>query len=69
MTFQNSPTASLWAKDASTGEFTSIYGITRDTTTPENAAAQVNKVLAIVGKQITTDGMVRIKTEEATDNG
>lgn len=69
MTFKEKPTAIIWAKDGDTGEFVSIGGITTGTTTVENAKAQLDKILGIVGKSVLVDGMTRIRTEEATNNG
>ena len=69
MTFTQKPTAIIWAKDGDTGEFVSIGGITTGNTTPENAKAQLDKILGIAGKSVLTSGMTRIRTEEATDNG
>ena len=40
-------------------------GVTTASTTDDNAAAQLNKIFAIFGKTIVTDGMQRIITEEA----
>ena len=57
-------TAIIWAKDTS-GEFYSVNGVTTASTTDDNAAAQLNKIFAIFGKTIVTDGMQRIITEEA----
>ncbi len=64
MTFNQKPTAIIWAKD-SNGNLISVDGVTNDATTPENAVAQINKILAIVGNSIVANGMNRIKTEEA----
>lgn len=69
MTFTEKPTAIIWAKDGDTGEFVSIGGITTGATTVENAKAQLDKILGIVGKSVLVDGMTRIRTEEATNNG
>lgn len=69
MVFAEKPTAIIWAKDTATGEFLSIDGVTAGTSTSENAVAQINKILGIVGKSISDDGMKRIKTEEVVDNG
>ena len=69
MTFKEKPTAIIWAKDGDTGEFVSIGGITTGTTTVENAKAQLDKILGTVGKSVLVDGMTRIRTEEATNNG
>ena len=64
MTFTQNPTAIIWAKTTE-GEFLSIDGVTAASTTPENAAAQINKILDAVGLSIVTDGMQRFTTEEA----
>lgn len=69
MTFTEKPTAIIWAKDGDTGEFIAIGGVTTGTTTVENAKAQLDKILGIAGKSVITDGMTRIRTEEASDNG
>ena len=69
MTFKEKPTAIIWAKDGDTGEFVSIGGSTTGTTTVENAKAQLDKILGTVGKSVLVDGMTRIRTEEATNNG
>ena len=64
MNFTQKPTAIIWAKD-SDGEFHSVFGVTTAQTTDVNAAAQLNKIFAIIGKTIVTDDMQRIITEEA----
>lgn len=69
MTFTEKPTAIIWAKDGDTGEFVSIGGVTPGASTVENAKAQIDKILGIVGKSVLVDGMTRIRTEEATNNG
>ena len=69
MVFTAKPASIIWAKDATTGEYVTINGITREATTPETAVAQINKLLDIGGKSVTAAGMVRIGTEEAKDNG
>lgn len=57
-------TAIIWAKDTN-DVFYSVDGVTTNSTTDENAAAQLNKIFAIIGKTIVTDDMQRIITEEA----
>ena len=69
MTFVEKPTAIIWAKDGDTGEYSSFGGVTNGNTTVENAVAQLNKILGIADKSVLADGMTRIRTEEATDNG
>ena len=69
MTFTQKPTAIIWAKDGDMGEFISVGGVTTGVTTPENAKTQLDKILGIAGKSVLTDGMTRIRTEEANNNG
>lgn len=68
MTFNLKPTAILCAKN-NDGDFISIDGITTGETTPDNAAAQINKILGCVGKSVTTANMSIILTKEAVNNG
>jgi len=69
MVFQEKTTAILWAKLADSSEYLSIGGVNSATSTPENAVAQTNKLLAIFGKSITADKLSVITTKEAVDNG
>ena len=69
MVFESKPTSIIWAKNAETGDFLSIGGVTRETLTPETAVTQINKVVGICGLSVTSSGMVRIGTEEAVNNG
>ena len=69
MIFQEKPTALLWVKDATTDKFLSIGGVNRNETDPENAKAQLDKLLAIGGTSSATDGMTLIITKGAVDNG
>ena len=68
MTFSQKPTAIIWAKD-SDGIYHSVNGISPDNFSDNTAVTQLNKIFSIVGKTIIPDGMQRIKTEEATNNG
>ena len=69
MIFQDKPTAILWVKDATTGKFMSIGGVNRTETDPENAKAQLDKLLAIGGTSSSTAGMTLIITKGAAQNG
>ena len=67
-TFNFKPVATLKAQSATSTDMFTIHGVTTATTTPDNAATQVNKILGIVGKSVITDKMTRTITEEATDD-
>ena len=54
LAFENKNTATVRAKSAS-GGFISMQGVNPDETSPDNLAAQVNKVLDIGGKAIVAD--------------
>lgn len=70
MILNSKPTASLWAKTTAGNPIILNNAITRAATTPENIAAQVNKLLAIGGIAINADSSIkRIIVEEAIDNG
>ena len=55
---------------AVSGEALSIPGVTIANITPDQAAEQANKILALGGKAILADKqMSRIQTEEVIDDG
>lgn len=65
MVFTTKEYAKIQAQiSGSTGTIT-IDGVTSGATTPENAKAQVDKILNIVGKSVVTDKMKQIITKEA----
>lgn len=67
MVFQNKPQAKLTGKLANGDNF-SFTGVTTLTTTPENAARQINKLLNIGGKSFVADyDTERVITEEAIE--
>lgn len=69
LAFQSKPTATLKARAYDSTTIHSIAGVTTATTTPENAAAQVNKLFAIGGLSVVADtNMKRIQTEEVANN-
>lgn len=45
-----------------------IDGVTSGETTPENAKAQIDKILDIVGKSVVTTKMKQIITREAAES-
>ena len=65
MTFTNRNVAKLTAKYSDSQSTISFQGVTTASTTPENAKAQIDKILAIVGKSVTTTGMTRTIVQEA----
>lgn len=67
--FNSKPVATIKAKDATSTDMYTIYGCTTATTTPVNAATQINKILDIGGLEIAADEyMSRTITEEVVDN-
>ena len=78
--FNSKPTATIKAK-LTTGDYTGTldedYFVTTDTiniagtnaneTSCDDAAAQANKILHIVGKNVVPQGMKRDKSEEAVE--
>lgn len=70
MVFTEKPYAKITATIDGTADPINIDGVTTDDTiTPEEAKAQIDKVLGVVGKAVKTVGMKRIRIEEATANG
>lgn len=68
-TFNEKPAAAIKAKITGTENTVSVQG-TNPTSTPENAKAQIDKVLALVGnKTVAVEGMTRTRTSEVVDNG
>lgn len=67
MVFTEKPTAKLQAQITGTTSTVTLDGITpSNTLTPENAKAQADKILDIVGKACETTGMKQIIVREAT---
>lgn len=67
MTFESLTTTKITAKFTGATTSISMAGITAAATTPENAKAQIDKILDVIGKSVTTTGMTRTITQEATD--
>lgn len=67
--FQNKPVATIKAKSATGQTMYTINGVTQASTTPANAAVQINKILDIAGFAVAADeNMTRTITEEVVDN-
>lgn len=70
LAFVTKPVATLKAKAADSNTMYSYGGINKDVDTPDNAAAQLNKILTIGGLSVVADtNMKVIPTKEAVDNG
>lgn len=67
-TFVNKPTANIKANLTGSSGYINIGGVHTGTDTTENAAAQINKVLAVVGKSVSADKMTRTITQEGDDD-
>lgn len=65
MTFENPITVKITAPIVEDGGTITFDGISIETTTPENATSQINKIFNIVGKNVAPQGMKRIITQEA----
>lgn len=69
MIFTDKPVATIKAKITGTQDSVSVQGTNPDTT-PENAKAQIDKILALTGnKTVATAGMTQHRVKEALDNG
>lgn len=71
LAFSTKPVATLKAKSATDSTVTYSYGgINKDVDTPDNAATQLNKILAIGGLSVVADtNMKLVNTKEVVDNG
>lgn len=67
--FQEKPVAVIKAKEAGLSNSVTINGVTKNVTTPDAAAEQINKIFGIVGKEISPSGMTHTTTKEAVNNG
>ena len=68
LVFQQKPVAKIQATLTGTKKLINIDGVTAGETSPDNAAAQINTILDIVGQSVGTTGMKRILTEEVVDS-
>lgn len=68
--FQEKPVAVIKAKETGTsGNAITINGVTKNVTTPDAAAEQINKIFGIVGKPVGASGMTHTTIKEAVSNG
>lgn len=67
MTFESIQTTKITSKLNGTTNKITFAGVTAQSTTPENAQEQINKILAITGQSVVTNGMTRTITQEATE--
>ena len=67
--FDTKQSAAVHAQLQNSTSMLIIYGCTTTSTTPENAATQINKLLDVGGKAIVVnEKMYRDTKEEAVDN-
>jgi len=65
MVFTEKETAKIQANLSDNSKSITIDGVTSGETTPENAKTQIDKILDIVGKSVSTTKMRQIITKEA----
>lgn len=65
MVFEEKVFAKIQAQLSGSTSTITIDGVTASTTTPENAKAQIDKILYIVGRSVETAKMKQIITKEA----
>jgi len=65
MVFTEKSVAKIQANLDDNSSTVTIDGVTSDDTTPENAKIQIDKILGIVGKAVSTTKMRQIITREA----
>lgn len=67
MQFSDTMTAKITATITGTTNRITFEGTTNDTTpTPENAQAQINKILGIIDESVSTTKMTRTVVQEAS---
>lgn len=67
--FQSKPVAQIKAQEYSSTKTYTINGVTKDVTTPDAAAVEINKLFDIAGLSVGASGMLHIEQKEAVDNG
>lgn len=65
MVFTEKTTAKIQAQLTGSTSTITVDGVTSGDTTPENAKAQIDKILRIVGRSVVTTKMKQIITKEA----
>lgn len=58
--FQDKPTATIKARSATSDETFTINGVNATVTDADNAVAQINKILAVGGKEIAADSYMSL---------
>ena len=67
--FNTKPVATIKAKKTGTTDFISMGGCTTGSISPAAAAAQMNKILTVIGQSVTADqSITRTQTEEVVDD-
>ena len=70
LTFQAKPAATVTARYSDEAKSVNIDGCNSNETSIDNAAAQINKLLAIVGRSVRADSnMYMTLKKEAVNNG
>lgn len=67
MVFADKEYAKIQAMLSGSVNLITIDGVTSGTITPENAQAQINKILNVVGKSVVKTKMKQIIAREAAD--
>ena len=67
MVFTEKETAKIQAMLSGSTSSITIDGVTSGAITPENAKAQIDKILGIVGRSVVTPKMKQIITKEAVE--
>lgn len=67
MTFESLTTTKMTARFSDSQNSIAMAGVTAQSTTPENAKEQIDKIVGIFGRSVTTNGMKRTITQEATE--
>lgn len=67
MVFADKETAKIQAMLSNATNTITVDGVTSGATTPENAKAQIDKILGIVGRSVSTTKMKQIITKEAAE--
>lgn len=65
--FVSKPTATIKANYLGSSDGINLGGVNPNVDTQETAATQINKVLAVVGKSVTTDKMTLTIVKEGAD--
>ena len=66
-TFQTKPTATVTANWYGQSGSVNVAGVTSGNVTLEDAATHLNTLLDVVGKSVSSDGMIRTLKQEGSD--